>query len=358
MRRFAVLVALAATAAALAAPGGSARPAPTDATPQRAQASASAQDWSFAISHVADAWSAAPVHAPVLVGVVDSGVNAGDPTLVGAVETGYDFVDGTTGVDPFGHGTLVADVIGARPSSTASGVCFWCAILPVRVLGANGVGSDTAIAQGIRWAADNGARVINLSIMLSGPDQSVADAVAYAEARGVVVVAAAGNDGSQSPSYPASLPGVIGVAAVDQNGALYGWSRSGSWVTVGAPGCVQTAAAPFCGTSAAAAFVSGVVALGISARPDAAAADLRNDLLATATREPDGTPVVDAGAFLHALVPAAPAPAAAAAPAVVKAPTKPSTTSTPKRASTRRSRASERRAARTVRHARLIRRKK
>ena len=85
--------------------------------------------------------------------------------------------------------------------------------MPVKVLDASGVGTAQGVADGIRWAVDHGANVINMSFVLSGPDQGVADSIAYAESKGVVVVAAAGNGGSDDPTYPASYPGVVSVAA-------------------------------------------------------------------------------------------------------------------------------------------------
>ncbi|MGZ8688701.1 MAG: S8 family serine peptidase, partial [Gaiellaceae bacterium] len=138
----------------------------------------------------------------------------------------------------------------------------------------------------IVWAADHGARVINLSVVLDSPQQDVENAVRHARDRGVVVVAAAGNGGGSSPTYPAAYPGVIGVAASQEDGTLYPWSQRGSWVDVAAPGCTPSTArggdyTMFCGTSSASAVASGAVALALSAVPSATAADVERAIVQT-----------------------------------------------------------------------------
>jgi hypothetical protein len=303
MRRFAVL---AAVSFALAAPGWAAAGAPV--VPSGA--------WGLALGQVGESWAVAANGQAVRVAVVDSGVRASDPELSGALAPGYDFVagaavDAQAAADPFGHGSAVAEVIGGRPGPTgeAVGICWWCTIIPVRVLDASGSGNGDAIAAGIRWAADSGARVINLSVVLNGSIPAVADAIVYAESHDVLVVAAAGNDASDTPSYPASYPGVVAVAAVDNTRSLYAWSRRGAWITLGAPGCSAVNGADFCGTSAAAAFVSGVAALAFAAKPSASAAEVRAALVERAAPSANGVPVVDARAVVSAFVPAAVAPA-------------------------------------------------
>ena len=93
--------------------------------------------------------------------------------------------------------------------------------MPVKVIGANGAGSAADIAEGIVWAADHGARVINMSFALSGSDDGIAQAIAYAQARGVLVVAAAGNAGTADVTFPAAYPGVISVSATDPSDSRY-----------------------------------------------------------------------------------------------------------------------------------------
>jgi subtilisin family serine protease len=210
---------------------------------------------------------------PVIVAVVDSGVDPSQPDLQGALVPGADFADSTgSTADQYGHGTMVAGVIAARGNNGlgVAGACWACSIMPIKVLDANGVGSSASVAQGIRWAVDHGANIINMSFVLSEPDADVKDAIAYAHAHGVLVVAAAGNSGGSDPTYPASYPFVVSVAATDDSDDLYPWSTHGSWVTLAAPGCSMTTAmgggfASFCGTSAAAPLVAGLAALGYEA---------------------------------------------------------------------------------------------
>ena len=219
------------------------------------------------------AWALAPARRQVVVAVIDSGVDPAQADLQGALVPGADFADasGST-VDQYGHGTMVAGVIAARGNNGqgVAGACWTCLIMPIKVLGADGTGSGTSIAAGIRYAADHGAQVVNLSVILNEADADVASAIAYAQAHGVLVVAAAGNDGTDNATFPASYPGVVSVAATDQTGELYPWSTHGTWVSVAAPGCDVTTAlgggyGAFCGTSAAAPLVTGIAALALSA---------------------------------------------------------------------------------------------
>lgn len=180
----------------------------------------------------------------VVVAVVDTGVRRDHPDLAGQVLAGRDFVaPGTPATDQNGHGTHVAGIIAARAGNGrgVAGLAKSSRILPVRVLDAAGSGDTAAVARGIVWAVKHGADVVNLSLGTTRSDTATREAVAYAVSRNVVVVAAAGNDGCAflfgSPTtYPASYPDVIGVAAVDRNGATASYSSCGSWVDVAAPG--------------------------------------------------------------------------------------------------------------------------
>jgi subtilisin family serine protease len=205
----------------------------------------------------------------VLIAVVDTGADYGHPdtSFTGQLLTGWDFVneDGNA-QDDHGHGTRVAGVVAAiLPAAD---------ILPVKVLGTQATGTIYDVAEGIEWAADQGADVINIS--LGGPvdSQALRDAVSYAESQGALVVASAGNRDTSSPQYPAGIASVIAVAGVNGSDirADFGdpgdiWASSyGSHVDVSAPALdVRTASWPedFAqadGTSYSAALVSAIVA--------------------------------------------------------------------------------------------------
>jgi subtilisin family serine protease len=166
--------------------------------------------------------------AGITVAVVDSGVDAAHPDLAGQILPGADFITGQEGVaiDPHGHGTHVAGTIAALAGNGAgiAGLAPNARILPVRVLGDNGSGYMSDVADGIVYAADRGAHVINLSISSTVQVSAVSNAVAYARGKGVVVVAAAGNArrSGNPASYPAADEGVIAVAATDSADTVAG----------------------------------------------------------------------------------------------------------------------------------------
>ena len=185
----------------------------------------------------------------VKIAVLDTGVaKVGD--LTGAVTGGWNYVSNNSNTaDDAGHGTTVASIIAARGDNGAgmAGSCWSCVILPVKVLDRNGNGYDSVIAKGIVYAADQGAKIINMS--LGGPDYSKAlsDAVAYANRKGVLVVAAAGNAGNTSSRntkmYPAALTDVVAVGATakgsDARASFSSYNKSGdSWVDMAAPGVI------------------------------------------------------------------------------------------------------------------------
>jgi membrane-anchored mycosin MYCP len=235
--------------------------------------------------------------AGVTVAVVDTGVDAGTPQLSGRVLRGFDMTvtGGAGNTDCFGHGTFVAGIIGAAPMSGAGffGVAPEVRILPVRA--SNGEeGTSLAFARGIQAAVDAGAKVINISANTTAPDEALVAAVEYAESRDVVVVAAAAN-GSESPNsepvtaYPAALPTVLAVAAVDSTGQRASFSQPGSYLGLAGPGADITSVGPGgpghrrgSGTSYAAPFVAGVAALVRAYRPGLTAAQVRHRLRQTA----------------------------------------------------------------------------
>jgi subtilisin family serine protease len=222
--------------------------------------------------------------ADVVVGLIDTGVDATEPDLAGAVAPGAEFPDLGAGTgDPHGHGTTMALLIrGAAPEAK---------ILPVRLNGGASEANDA-----IRWAVDHGAKVINLSLGRSSGQSDVYDAgLAYARSHDVVVVAAAGNVATDTGvTSPADREGVLAVSAVDRAGRFReDVSVQGTSVDLAAPGVEITTSrrgesGPTSGTSQAAALVSGVAALVRSRYPDLDAAEVAERL--TGTAKDAGTP--------------------------------------------------------------------
>jgi serine protease len=177
--------------------------------------------------------------AGVVVAVIDTGVTR-VPDLAGTkFVPGYNFVnDNDNAADDHGHGTHVAGTIAQSTNNKVgvSGVAFGASIMPLKVLSANGSGSVGGIAQAIRYAADHGAKVINMSLGGPLPTATLRKAVAYARDKGVVVICAAGNDGRGRVSYPARYPGAIAVASTQFDEHTTFYSNWGKEIDVAAPG--------------------------------------------------------------------------------------------------------------------------
>ncbi|HEY0474491.1 MAG TPA: type VII secretion-associated serine protease mycosin [Kribbella sp.] len=257
--------------------------------------------------------------AGVLVGVVDSGVDADHPQLSGGkVLAGEDFYYASgrlrADFDCDSHGTGVASIVAAAPAAGIGfhGVAPGARILPVRVTerAANGADSNqispAAIAEGIRYATDQRVKVLNLSMSGSVDYPAVRSAIHYAQAHDVLVIAAAGNnqrDGAGSlPSYPAAYDGVLGVGAIDIGGTRLSGSQIGPYVDLVAPGGQVLAATRraghtyMSGTSFAVPFVSGTAALVRAAWPRLTARQVQQRLLATADPARGGSAAAQYGA--------------------------------------------------------------
>ena len=280
--------------------------------------------WSLSKVGAPTAWRLTSGAAETIVAVLDTGVDRTHADLQGAFVDGWDAVnEDADPSDDHGHGTLVAGVIAARANNGigSAGACPRCSIMSVKVIAANGSGSSADIAEGISWAADHGANVLNMSFVMSGRDEGVAQAIQYARSKGVLVVAAAGNAGNPEATFPANEPGVISVTGTDASDARYDWANFGAWVTLAAPGCSKSTQAgggyaDFCGTSSSAAFASGVAALARSADREASVDQIAAALSAGAVRVGDfvASGRVDAAATTSGLTAklsssAAPAPA-------------------------------------------------
>ncbi|MCX4524940.1 type VII secretion-associated serine protease mycosin [Streptomyces sp. NBC_01551] len=273
------------------------------------------RQWALLALRAEEAWGTTQGDG-VTVAVLDTGVDSTHPDLAGRVLDGTDLIGMGAGRGDRAwarHGTAMAGIIAGHGHGTdrrqgVLGIAPQAKILPVRVILEEGdpgrakarENKGGALAEGIRWAADHGADVINLSL---GDDSESAhheaaedEAVQYALGKGVVVVASAGNSGKDGDpvSYPAAYPGVIAVAAVDRRGRRAAFSTRNWYATVSAPGVGVVIADPDrsyyegWGTSAAAAFVSGSVALVKAAHPDLSPAQIKRLLEDTASDAPAG----------------------------------------------------------------------
>ncbi len=199
----------------------------------------SGNEWHLAKIQAPQAWDLTTGSTNTVVAILDSGINAGHPDLAGRVLPGYDFLyNGTDTSDDFGHGTAVAGVVVAAGDNGlgVAGVAYGCSVLPVRVVDTSGFASYSSIAQGIRYAVDQGVRVINISIAGNSPSSTMQDAINYAWSNNVLVVAAAGNNANSVPQYPAACDHVVAVAATASDDSLASFSSYGSFVALSAPG--------------------------------------------------------------------------------------------------------------------------
>ena len=225
----------------------------------------------------------------VKVAVVDTGVDPRHEDLPKLL-MGRDFVsDDGNADDGNGHGTFVAGVIAAQRNNGRgiAGVSR-ASIIPVRVLNSRGFGRDSDIARGIRWAANEGADIINMSLGGGRSSRLLKDAVRYATRQGSLVIAASGNSGGTRPMYPAAYPQVIAVGATDLSDRMTSFSQHGPWLDLVAPGVTIASTLPGDryaigdGTSFSSPLVAGSAALLLSEHPRWAVEELRSALLSGA----------------------------------------------------------------------------
>ncbi|MFG2274890.1 type VII secretion-associated serine protease mycosin [Streptomyces chartreusis] len=258
------------------------------------------EQWALNAFAADDVWAESQGQG-VTVAVVDSGVDAAHPDLSGQVLAGKDFTSGgNPHEDLVGHGTKMASLIaghghGSGNATGVIGLAPKAKILPLRTLQTrNDKNLEETWGPAVRYAVDQGAKVINLSFGSDGGSKTTSDgreAISYAQAHDVVVIASSGNEGSVAVSEPAALPGVVSVGAVDEKANLWADSNTGKGLTLTAPGVEIVGAnntmsngyGESSGTSEATAYVSAAAALVRSKYPDLSAGQVINRLIKTAT---------------------------------------------------------------------------
>jgi type VII secretion-associated serine protease mycosin len=246
------------------------------------------------------AWDLSKSAGTQTIGVLDTGVDAGHPDLVGHLLPGYNtFNTALAPNDGDGHGTAVTGIIaaGTGNSTGIAGVAWNAKVRPIKVLDDSGSGDDTNLINGLNWAVKNGVRVINMSLGGEGDNPVLHTAIQNAVAKGVVLVAAAGNTGGDSSNhFPGAYPEVLSVGATNQAGVLTSFSSYGDAVDIAAPGYDITSTAPrnqtpagyepywlgLAGTSFSSPIVAGVAALVRNKWPSYTPAQVMARLKATA----------------------------------------------------------------------------
>ena len=234
--------------------------------------SLAAGQWGLDVVKAPQAWDLLPPSTPgITVAVIDSGICANHADLQGRIApNGWDFIDNdSTPQDEYGHGCAVSGIIAANSNNNIgiAGVAPNANVLALRVLDADGIGRYSNVAAAIVYAVDNGAGAINLSLGGPNPSAVLQDAVNYAEANGVTVIAAAGNNGAEQVFYPAAYPAVVAVGSVSQNLQRSPFSNYGAGIDLYAPGdgimttSLDGSFQNYSGTSVAAPYVTGVWAL-------------------------------------------------------------------------------------------------
>jgi thermitase len=243
--------------------------------------------WSLSKIQAPAAWDKSTGSAAVTVAVIDSGTDANHPDLKGKILPGYDFVNSDSDPsDDNGHGTAVAGVIGASTNNGIgmAAVAWATPVIPVKVLDASGSGSYSNIAKAINYSADNGARIINLSLGGTSSSRTLQNAVDYAWNKGSTLIAAAGNNGNNTAFYPAACNNVVAVSATNSSDTRPSWSNYGSYVDISAPGdsiltTYKGGYAYLSGTSFSSPVTAGVAALIASAKPSLSNTQLVDILL-------------------------------------------------------------------------------
>lgn len=196
------------------------------------------KQWGMVKIEAPEAWDITQGSSGVKIAICDTGIDQNHEDLAAKIVANKNFTLSRTVDDLYGHGTHVAGIAAAITNNVrgVAGVGFDSSLMNAKVLGDTGTGYYSWVASGIIWAADNGAKVINLSLGGTSSSTTLEGAVNYAWGKGCVIVAAAGNSTTSVPLYPAYYAYCIAVAATDQNDAKASFSNYGIWVDIAAPG--------------------------------------------------------------------------------------------------------------------------
>lgn len=247
--------------------------------------------WHLQRIQSAQAWDVTTGAGSLLVAVVDSGIYPFHPDLAPKLVAGWNFVDMTPDTsDTMGHGTAVAGTLAAATNNGIgiASVNWRSPVLPLVVVDRNDQAAYSEIAAAIQYAADRGARVINVSVGGKSPSVVLQTAVDYAWNKGAVIFASAMNRSTSERHYPAACNRVIAVSATDGADHLAGFSNYGDWITLAAPGANILSTVNgggygyWSGTSFASPIVAGVAALCLAVNPDLTNAELVSLLKETA----------------------------------------------------------------------------
>jgi len=237
------------------------------------------------------AWDITTGSTALTVAVIDTGVDLAHPDFEGRIVPGYDFVNNdAVAQDDQGHGTHCAGIIGANANNAYGtvGLDWKTKIMPIKVLSSTGSGATSNIINGVKWAADNGAKVISMSLSGTTYSQAFQDAINYAWNKGVIILGSAGNVGTSAIRYPSGYANVIAVASTDQNDVKSSFSTYGTWVDVTAPGSsilsskLGGGTVSMSGTSMSTPLVAGLASLTWSMNPAYSNASVVNRIFATA----------------------------------------------------------------------------
>lgn len=256
--------------------------------------------WNLPMINTMHGWDLSRGSSDVVVAVIDTGVDLNHADLAANLVQGLNVISqADPPLDDVGHGTHVAGVIAAMVNNYegVAGMSWYNKVMPIKALDHTGAGSTYAVAQGIIWATDHGAKVINMSLGNYMPSEFLHDAIKYAYDRDVILIAASGNDDTVDPGYPAAYPEVLAVAATNSNQQRASFSNYGDYIDVAAPGESIASTYPdneyaaMSGTSMASPHVAALAAMIRSANPSLTNAEVMDIIKQTAVDL--GTPGYD-----------------------------------------------------------------